>query len=846
MIQNHALDRLFGDKGLAAGRRWFDPRLVPIRTCLVVALVLANACGGNNSTDPCEFTGFERGDNGHASPLDIGAGEARAGRILAEQLPPTALGLAVWAGGDFVLANEKIALVIEDVGPSDLYDPWGGRPVGVASVAGGALTQPADFGEFFVLTGRYTVVTQEVTVLNDGSDGAAAVVRAAGFLAPLPFFESITGAILRDPFDGVFAAIDYVLEPGADHVDIRVNYFSPKSNGNVVNVIMHGFMYAKRMRSFAPRIGFAADAQLADYLGFIDEDATSYAYEVPGEQLGTGIAQSGFTSNINDGFDIPGCEVMTRDHARLIIGGPGLDGLIQAVARTQNETLRSISGVVRDSAGAPAPGVRVHAETASGDYVTRALTGQDGSYELHVASGSAVNLTAFRRGDTIVGPVSVETGTATADFDLLPGGSVHIVAADAGAGTPLPVRVQVLPSGASIAPTPPQNFGELAIVGGRAQVEFPTNGDTTLRLPVGDWEVVVSRGYEYEIHREVISITEGATVEVQADLERVVDTTGLMCADFHIHTVRSADGARTALDMAASGIGDGLDVLARSDHEYISNFEPAIAALGLETFAFGIASVEMTSLETWGHMGVLPIEPVPGAVNAGTPKWQRFPSAADPDVELELLNPRDVFAAVRQRPEGSRLIINHPTGSLNYFGYAGFNDETGIPANPEVWDEQFTTIEAFNGGSFVDNRNGSVKAWFALLNSGRPVSAVGSSDAHGLSGEGTGYPRTCLRVGTDDPRALTPNSVADATTQGRSIVSGGVYVSASVSGASSGETVATGTDCHSRRFRSGRQLDRGRHGSRLSSTESRLKPSRSVQPTPIQSIRRFAIRRSDR
>jgi hypothetical protein len=54
-------------------------------------------------------------------------------------------GLQVYAGGDFVLANDKFALLIADVGDSDLYDPWGGRPVGVASVAGGGLLQASNF-----------------------------------------------------------------------------------------------------------------------------------------------------------------------------------------------------------------------------------------------------------------------------------------------------------------------------------------------------------------------------------------------------------------------------------------------------------------------------------------------------------------------------------------------------------------------------------------------------------------------------------------------------------------------------------------------------------------------------
>src|SRR4029078_10238820 len=104
----------------------------------------------------------------HASPLGAPPGQARAGRVRAADLPAVPSGLVAWEAGHLVLANDRIALVIEDVGESDLYDPWGGRPVGLARVAGGKMIEPANFGELFLLTGRSTVVTDSVSVISDG------------------------------------------------------------------------------------------------------------------------------------------------------------------------------------------------------------------------------------------------------------------------------------------------------------------------------------------------------------------------------------------------------------------------------------------------------------------------------------------------------------------------------------------------------------------------------------------------------------------------------------------------------------------------------------------------------
>src|SRR6185369_10901679 len=44
--------------------------------------------------------------DGHATPLGAAAGEARAGRIHAADLPPDPGRLATWRDGDYVLAND--------------------------------------------------------------------------------------------------------------------------------------------------------------------------------------------------------------------------------------------------------------------------------------------------------------------------------------------------------------------------------------------------------------------------------------------------------------------------------------------------------------------------------------------------------------------------------------------------------------------------------------------------------------------------------------------------------------------------------------------------------------------
>lgn len=79
-------------------------------------------------------------------PAGMGPGGAvRAGRLTAAALPVDRTGLSTWQAGDGVLANNRVALLIEAARPTSGYNPWGGTPVGVASVRDGRLVDAGDF-----------------------------------------------------------------------------------------------------------------------------------------------------------------------------------------------------------------------------------------------------------------------------------------------------------------------------------------------------------------------------------------------------------------------------------------------------------------------------------------------------------------------------------------------------------------------------------------------------------------------------------------------------------------------------------------------------------------------------
>jgi hypothetical protein len=286
-----------------------------------------------------------------------------------------------------------------------------------------------------------------------------------------------------------------------------------------------------------------------------------------------------------------------------------------------------------------------------------------------------------------------------------------------------------------------------------------------------------------------VTVVANQTVQVDALLDRVVDTTGLQCGDFHVHTWRSNDSGDNSVLKLAQAVADGVELPVRSDHEYVADFKPEIAELGVEAFAAGFGSIELTSMEVWGHMGVFPLTPDPTQINGGAPKWQSWPTPEQPDTPFATLSPPVVFEEVRARPESPLVIINHPRGGANYFDYVGYNSATGLADIESDWDTKFTLVEVFNDSGWQSNKGRNVADWFGLLRAGRKVFAVGSSDSHGLSTSPVGYPRTCMKLGTDDPRGLTANQVRDALGAGHSSISGGIFVTATLGAAGPGDTV---------------------------------------------------------
>ncbi len=706
---------------------------------------------------------FTTGGDGHADPYGAkAAGQARAGRLTSAAMVVNAPDARQKARvGDFVLVNDRIAAVIEDKGPSDGYAPFGGELIAVDVVGtDGRPKGVSRWGETLFDFAAETVKPDSVSVLADGSDGKEAIVRVAGTLTLIPFLERFApafGAKWNMP-----VAYDYVLAPGSSKVVLRVTLVQNQPELRVATSLggtTMGLFHTSRAQLFTENEGFDGMQSPAAWLGY-DAGEASYALRFPKASAGFGIDVSGFLYVYGADRDLEACKTQTFDMAEIVVGGPGIDGLRQTLRATDGAPSgRTISGTVK-TGGVGAPGVRVHALSQKGTVLTRVVTDAQGAYSLHVPD-EPVQLVTHARGWPAVS-ADVGATTATADLTLPDAGFIHVKARDAQDATrPVPVRVQVIPD-VAVPPTSP-SFGTLDEANGRLHVDFAVTGDSVLPVPPGKHRVIVTRGYEWELFDTDVTVTAGQTTTVDAPMVHSVDTTGVLCSDFHIHSFYSADSSDPVEHKVKGAIADGLDAPFSSEHEWVVDFGPVVKKLGLEDWAFGGASEELTTF-TWGHFGVVPLDVREDAQNNGAVNWVGK-------------DPPEVFGTVKALPEKPVLVINHPRGPniSSYFDAAEY-DRVKLSSTSKLWSEDFEAIEVTNDSSFDANRDAVAADWLAMLKAGKTVWAVGSSDSHSIRTSPVGYPRTCLRYGHDDPRKLSGTVVRDALRAGAATISGGLYM----------------------------------------------------------------------
>ena len=637
----------------------------------------------------------------------------------------------------------------------------------------------------------------------------------AGFNVRFAIEDSYKTAGGFPAFPGM--AIDFLATRGPG---VSYGLAMPKSDDNYINAYRSGYA-GQDITPYSMLIPFT-------YAGV----AGVYMYKPP-DQLNAG-EQYEFTSYF-------------------VVGRGDVASVADAIYEQRGEATGTFGGqVVDERSSAPVVGASVIILDGKRHPIDQAVTDASGSFLAHLPPGTYSylvvkddRLTTQPAGFEVV--ASQQVGVLV---QMAPPATIAVDATDA-AGRHVPVKIQLLghfdPTKVGQALDPKQggrSFLYSAQIGERERTSafdgtnrfvegawWTTDGKLEVQVRPGTYDLVITRGPEYEITTQTVTLDPGAFVGAQPVIRLAYASDGWVAGDFHIHAQPSTDSGLPIADRVASCAAEGLEVATSTDHNFITDYAPVIAASGLDTWLLGIPGMELTTFEM-GHFNGYPLKVDPGSTRGGEFLWaHQLPAklfdqlrndlAADPGNGIVQVNhPRQTVLGY-----WAQFFIDAATGEpYTPSGILGVFAPYGDEFRPENYSFAFDAVELLTGkrledvhtfvtpsplppGPFPDPQPvpgtvlvgkdgrpqfpGVVETWFTMLDRGHRATGMGTSDAHHLLGDEPGYARTMVFVGAgkDVPGGYTRDDVVGGIKGHHAIVTNAPFLEMAIGDHIIGDTI---------------------------------------------------------
>jgi hypothetical protein len=320
-------------------------------------------------------------------------------------------------------------------------------------------------------------------------------------------------------------------------------------------------------------------------------------------------------------------------------------------------------------------------------------------------------------------------------------------------GKPLPARITIADEHGTLVPLLAAPGETLAV---RPGVAYTGTGRARLGLRAGRCTVYASRGFEYGMASQTVDLRAGESRELTLRIAREVSTPGLVSCDTHIHTLtHSGHGDSTLDERMLTLAGEGIELPIATEHNLHADYSEAAKQMGVANDFTPVIGNEVTTAV--GHFNIFPVEPGAGIPNPRLTDWTAL------------------SRAMRAVPGVRVVILNHPRSlhsNFRPFGLDNFDPATGEFKRPG--DLQFDALEVLNSGAQQTDYLLAFRDWFALLNRGRRITAVGASDSHDVSRFIVGQARTYLAAPDTDPAHINVATACDSLLAGRAYVSMGL------------------------------------------------------------------------
>jgi len=748
------------------------------------------------------------------------------------------VGGAGGTSGNDQLAEVLPAFLFEVIEPTDIRVTADGSDGGPAEITvtgrGGDLLQLAalliagllfpeslDFAVTYSLAPGKNYVQIETSVINNSS-GAHPIpfLDPAALAAQLPDIPMLGQLQLSVPFGELLllGGEQQMFAPGATGFDVRFGIEDAYATAGGFPAFPGLVVDHVATRGNGVSYGFAVPTGPDNYVN-------AFASRYPGQTvtptsflLGFNYASVAGAYTTNPPSVLAAGETFTYT-SYFIVGRGDAASVHDTVLELRDAEIGTFAGrVVDELTQAPPPRLSLVVLDSAGRFVTQADTDARGNFTAALEPGDyRYHVVDDRRAPVDEHAFTITRGKTTSALIQVPApGQLALFVTDDN-GRPAPAKVSLLAEfDPAHAGDDPRDFLYSLALGERVRptgfepgrldyietVIYGPNGELAGSVRPGTYDLVVSRGPEYEVHRDRVTIAAGQTVTRSVRLTRAFASPGWISADVHLHSGPSTDSGLPIEDRVLACAAEGLDLAVSTEHNFLADYDPAISKLQLTDWITAIVGIELTTFEM-GHFNAYPLEVDPGSTRGGEFVWTRQ-------------KPADMFDQLRglgRDPASTIIQVNHPREQvLGYFASFFLDSETGDPYipsglravfapygaefQPESFSYDFDAIELITGKHFfavhsyrapdplppgpfpdpqpvageivrgTDGRPvypGTVESWFTLLDRGLRPSGMGSSDSHNLLDE-AGYARTYIYVGAgkDVPGGFTEAEVVSA------------------------------------------------------------------------------------
>lgn len=740
--------------------------------------------------------------------------------------------------GDFLLENDRARFLIEQpCSKIAVTSQFGGNLVDADIRIPGVTTGRDVFGELgFLINLTGTVKTESVEILDPGGPGSRAVVVTRGSYALNGFLITDLAFSTKLGFDiyGIQGTeldriwpltfqILYSLEPGSQAMRVELTAFNRGReavpygpayfiHGGLVNSFVQGFpAFAPPLIAAADRLFFESnDPSIPLSYGMIpdDRDAERILVGVLGSWAllhRGGLIDFGRFPHSSPYSIAPGESVTVGSY---FVVGEDLDQTVEIADilgvgeewDSREPACTPVLGrVVEEGTGAPIGDTDVTALVKTSIFgpsraVTNALSNKEGLFHLCLEPGRAELIAGqvgrpFHGGGTEALPVSIRVPERN-DLPPVPDVTLRLprtarlrINVTDEQGRTMPSRLLIL--GVDPSPHDHRLCGDDfdPVAPGVIRMDDSLDGTFDVLVEPVEMDVVVTRGGEYSMFRQPMSLSPGETRELDVRLCRVVDTSGYLSGDFHVHSAPGPDSTLTYRKRVTNMLAEGVEVIVATDHAFVSDYGPTIREMGVEEQVASIPGQEISTFAT-GHFGAFPL-PRTDASDGGAVNWVGKDPAQLAE-EVMGISEKAVFQIMHPRAMPAPGNLSNYFVSIDllfdengpYVGPDAFETEdVRLPADARWLSPLFNAMEVLTFGNVQ-----GLSDWFNLLNAGSRLTATGNSDSHTRWVEASGYARNFVKVGVDHENlsAFDRDHFIESLHLGRNSVSLGPFIEMTV------------------------------------------------------------------